>query len=67
MMARSRSALVVVMSGAFGSCLRLFERHPVSRAHPDAFFTRAIPAANSGASRPLSVASTASLRMANTG
>src|ERR1019366_8925590 len=67
MMARSRSPFVVVISGAFSSawaCLRE-SQFPARTPMDLALFTRWIPAASSGASRPLSVASTASFRIAD--
>jgi hypothetical protein len=66
-MARSRNPLVVVMSGAFRSAWACLSdsQFPPRTPMDFALFTRAIPAASSGASRPLSVASTASLRMAD--
>ena len=67
MMARSRRPFVVVISGAFRracACFKLSQL-PVRTPMHFALFTRAIPAANSGTSSPLSVASTASLRMAD--
>src|ERR1039458_2617902 len=67
MMARSRRPLVVVISGAFRSACacRRVSQFPARTPMDLALFTRWIPAASSGASRPLSVASTASLRMAD--
>src|ERR1039458_3521557 len=67
MMARSRRPLSVVMSGTFRSAWACFSDSQLPARTPMdlALFTRAIPAASSGASRPLSVASTASLRMAD--
>ena len=63
MMARARSPLVVVISGALRSaCLsdsQFPERTPIDLAR----FTRLMPAAGSGASRPLSVAATGGVRM----
>ena len=55
------------MSGAFRSaCACLSDSQlPALTPMDFALFTRAMPAANSGASSPLSVASTASLRMAD--
>jgi len=65
MMARSRSPLVVAMSGAFGGALacRRVGQSPARTPIDFARFTRAMPAAGSGASRPLSVGATASVRM----
>src|ERR1035441_8737891 len=65
-MARSRSPLVVVASGAFRSfCACWMDSQFPSLTPLDATpLTRVIPAANSGASNPLSAASTASLRTA---
>jgi len=66
MMARSRSPLVVVMSGAFGSRLGLLERAlPGAPQSTSRSSVAGCLAASSGDSNPLSVASTASLRMAN--
>ena len=67
MMARSRRPLVVVISGAFSSACACFSdsQFPARTPMDLALFTRWMPAASSGASRPLSVASTASLRMAD--
>ena len=66
-MARSRRPLVVVMSGAFRSAWACFSDSQLPARTPMdlALFTRWMPAASSGASSPLSVASTASLRMAD--
>ena len=66
MMARSRSPFVVVMSGAFRSAWACFSdsQFPVRTPIDLALFTRAMPAASSGASSPLSAASTASFRTA---
>ena len=66
MMARSRSPLVVVMSGAFRSAYACLSdsQFPVRTPIDLALFTQAIPAASSGASNPLSAASAASLRRA---
>ena len=67
MMARSRSPFSVEMSGAFRSdCACLSDSQFPPRTPMDlALFTRWMPAASSGASSPLSVASTASLRTAD--
>src|ERR1017187_263154 len=67
MMARSRRPLVVVMSGALRSAWAcLSESQLPARTPMDlALFTLWMPAACSGASSPLSVASTASLRIAD--
>jgi len=67
MMARSRSPFVVVMSGALRSAWACFSdsQFPARTPMDLALFTRWMPAANSGASSPLSVASTASFRMAD--
>src|ERR1019366_1352098 len=64
--ARSRSPLIVVASGASSSvCACRIESQLPNRIPLDATpFTRVIPLANSGASSPLSAASTASLRTA---
>ena len=66
MMARSRRPFVVVMSGAFRSACACFSESQFPMRTPIAFalFTRAMPAANSGASSPLSAASAASFRTA---
>jgi hypothetical protein len=55
------------MSGAFRSACACFSvsQFPARTPMDFALFTRWMPAANSGASSPLSVASTASLRMAD--
>jgi len=65
-MARSRSPLVVAMSGAFNSvCACRTESQFPRRTPLDATcLTRVIPLASSGASSPLSEASTANLRTA---
>ena len=64
--ARSRSPLVVVTSGVFSSVCACFTESQFPKRMPlDATpFTRVIPLASSGASSPLSAASTASLRTA---
>ncbi len=64
-MARSRSPFVVAVSGALSSaCACRSESQFPTRTPVDfTLFTRVIPAANSGASSPLSAASTASLRI----
>src|SRR6266481_2546120 len=66
-MARSRSPFTVAMSGALRSaCACRSESQFPTRTPCDlTLFTRQIPAANSGASSPLSDASTASFRMAD--
>ena len=66
-MARSRSPLVVVISGTLRSVCACFSdsQFPIRTPIDFALFTRWMPAANSGASSPLSVASTASLRIAD--
>ena len=66
-MARSRNPLVVVMSGAFRSAWACLSdsQFPPRTPMDFALFTRWMPAASSGASRPLSIASTASLRIAD--
>src|ERR1035437_10174184 len=66
MMARSRRPIVVVMSGAFRRACACFSdsQFPVRTPIDFALFTRAMPAANSGASSPLSAASAASFRTA---
>jgi hypothetical protein len=55
------------MSGAFGSAwaCRRVSHLPDLTPIDFALFARALPAANSGASSPLSVAATAGLRMAD--
>ena len=65
-MARSRRPLVVVMSGASSKiCACFVDSQFLVRTPFDAApFTRVIPAAGSGARRPLSAASTASFRTA---
>jgi hypothetical protein len=65
MMARSRRPFSV-MCGAFRSICACFSDSQLPARTPMDFalFTRWIPAASSGASRPLPVASTASLRIA---
>src|ERR1035438_534448 len=67
MMAWSRSPWVVVMSGAFRSAWdwRRVSHLPDLTPIDFALFTRAMPAAGSGASSPLSVAATAGVRMAD--
>ena len=67
MMALARRPLSVVMSGAFGSACarRRVGQFPMRTAMDFALFTRAVPAASSGASSPLSVAATAGVRMAD--
>jgi adenine-specific DNA-methyltransferase len=64
--ARSRSPLVVLASGVFSSVWACLTESQFPKRTPfDATpFTGVIPAANSGASSPLSAASTASLRTA---
>jgi hypothetical protein len=66
MIARSRIPFMVAMSGAFSSACACRSESQFPRRTPfDATpFTRVIPLASSGASRPLSAASTASLRTA---
>jgi hypothetical protein len=66
MMARSRSPFVVVMSGAFRSACACFSESQFPKRTPleATPFTRVIPLASSGASSPLSAASTASFRTA---
>src|ERR1017187_9445920 len=67
MMARSRRPFSIVVSGALRSAWACFRESQLPARTPMNFalFTRWMPAANSGASSPLSVASTASLRMAD--
>jgi len=66
MMARARGRLVLATSGAFWERLRRFERKPVPGAQVlFALFPRAMPAANSGASSPLSVTATDGVWMAD--
>ena len=67
MMARSRRPFSVVVSGTLRSAWACFRDSQLPARTPMDFalFTRWMPAANSGASKPLSVASTASLRMAD--
>jgi len=67
MIARSRSPSVVVVSGALSKAwaCRSDSQFPVRMPCVFALFTRAMPVASSGASRPLSAASAASLRMAD--
>src|ERR1019366_1888181 len=67
MMARSRRPFRVVMSGVFSSAWACFSDSQLPARTPMdlALFTRWMPAASSGASRPLSVASTANLRIAD--
>jgi hypothetical protein len=66
MMARSRRPFVVVMSGALRRACACFSdsQFPVRTPIDFALFTRAMPAANSGANRPLSAASAANFRTA---
>ena len=66
-MARSRRPFIVVVSGAFRSACacRNDNQFPVRTPIDFALFTRAMPAAGSGASSPLSAASTASFRTAD--
>ena len=65
MTARSRRPLVVVMSGVLRSfCAWRDSQFPRRMPLDAAPLTRAIPLASSGASSPLSAASTASLRTA---
>jgi hypothetical protein len=66
MMARSRRPFVVVISGAFSSAWVCFSdsQFPVRTPSDLALFTRAMPAASSGARSPLSAASAASFRTA---
>ena len=66
-MARSRRPLSVVMSGAFKSvwACRAESQLPIRMPTDFALFTRLMPAASSGASRPLSAASAASFRIAD--
>ena len=61
--------LVVVMSGAFGSAwaCRRVSHLPDLTPIDFALFPRAMPAANSGAGSPWSVAATAGVRMATCG
>jgi len=67
MMARSRSPLTVVVSGALSKACawRSDSQFLVRMPCVFALFTRAMPAANSGANSPLSAASAASLRIAD--
>ena len=66
MMARSRTPFVVVMSGAFRSACACFSDSQFPKRTPleATPLTRVIPLASSGASSPLSPASTASFRTA---
>ena len=66
-MARSRSPFIVAVSGVLSSvwACRSVNQLPTRMPIDFALFTREIPAASSGASNPLSDASTASLRMAD--
>src|ERR1700691_4583827 len=66
-MARSRKPATVVMSGALSSAwaCRCDSQLPTRIPVDFTLFTRLIPWANSGASRPLSAASAASLRIAD--
>ena len=66
MMARSRRPFVVVMSGAFRRACACFSdsQFPVRTPIDFALFTRAMPAASSGANSPLSAASAANFRTA---
>src|SRR5580658_5250734 len=66
-MARSRSPRSVVISGALNrACAcRSDSQLPTRTPCVFALFTRLMPAASSGASRPLSAASAASLRIAD--
>ena len=65
-MARSRSPFLVVTSGAFRSFCACWteSQFPVRTPTDFAPLTRVMPAASSGASNPLSAASTASFRTA---
>ena len=67
MMARSRSPFNVVMSGALTrACACLNDSQFPTRMPTDfTLLMRPMPAANSGSSKPLSAASTASFRMAD--
>ena len=67
MIARSRRPFSVVMSGVFRSACACFSdsQFPMRTPMDLALFTRWMPAASSGASSPLSAASTASLRTAD--
>ena len=67
MMARSRKPFSVEMSGVFSSAWACFweSQLPIRTPIDFALFARWMPAASSGASSPLSVASTASFLMAN--
>jgi hypothetical protein len=64
--ARSRNPFIVVASGAFSSACACFAVSQFPRRTPFEAtpFTRVIPLANSGASSPLSAASTANFRTA---
>src|SRR5437899_2383796 len=67
-MARSRSPLVVMVSGGVQQRLRLPQRQPVPGADADRFYALHPADAGrqvSGANSPLSTASPASLRMAD--
>jgi hypothetical protein len=66
-MARSRNPFKVVMSGALRRlwACRIESQFPTRTPVDFTLFTRLIPAANSGASSPLSAASAASLRIAD--
>jgi hypothetical protein len=66
-MARSRSPFFVAISGALRSACacRSESQFPTRMPVDFTLFTREMPAASSGASSPLSDASTASLRMAD--
>jgi hypothetical protein len=66
-MARSRRPFSVVISGVFSSVWACFweSQFPIRTPMDLALFTRWMPAASSGAGKPLSVASTASLRIAD--
>jgi len=66
-MARSRTPFNVEISGVLRSvwACRNDSQFPTRMPTDFALFTRVMPAANSGASSPLSAASTASLRIAD--
>ena len=66
-MARSRRPRKVVISGALSSvcACRADSQFPIRMPTDFALFTRAMPAANSGARTPLSAASAASFRIAD--
>ena len=65
-MTRSRNPFLVVMSGAFSNFWACWteSQFPTRTPFDLAPFTRVMPAASSGTSKPLSAASTASLRTA---